>query len=478
MKSAEPSAAQETNMRQRNSADSQSSRTDVAGQALWGEQKFQDDDEQEDDCRPTSPASLEDSNHSTDTTPLLETVLFFFSAVGCTLGWTAVLSNLVYYTDTLGLDSFLWLNLAVYAPLLPVTLAQALWDTVFDQKFKSLRSFFFRGFVAFFVTFLCILCLPRASQSSLLSLSITSTCLGLASAVLHGMLKQMAAFCYPDCGRLPAAVTAGMQASAVLVLMVSITSGFGHCGNKEGIDVFYFSIAGLLLVCWGCFQILLVYSRGVLRSMSRRDSLFLSTSNISTPSNDDDDENHHELEEALLPQPIVEELSLKELWIKTWPACLVIMLTVGSSMSVSSWFNRVQSQDPNNQSLPQVLFYTRLLADLFGRPATLMTKCSPTSSATLVTLAILRLAFVPIFFLYISNAFFPLNDVAAVVGVLMFAFTSGYLVTLSYQVAPTLLSTQERERSTMKQASLINVCFSASVLIGLAVSIGLKFVIA
>ena len=79
-------------------------------------------------------------------------ILFFFSAVGCTMGWTAVLSNLVYYSAVLGMNSYLFLNLAVFTPLFPITLAQARWDSYYDQRYQSLRSFSFRGIVGFFVT--------------------------------------------------------------------------------------------------------------------------------------------------------------------------------------------------------------------------------------------------------------------------------------------------------------------------------------
>jgi MFS family permease len=205
-------------------------------------------------------------------TPVIETLLFFLSAVGCTIGCTAVLSNLVFYSDTLGLDSFLFLNVAVFAPMLPVTLAQALWDAKFDRRFQSLKSFLFRGTVGFFVTLLCLLLLPWASQS-LVHLTVTSVFLGLSSAVLHGMLKQMASFVYPHCGRSSASVNAGMQASGLLVLAVSLTYGFGGCTSKEGLNWFYNTIAAMLIVCWCCFQALLMCSHGVAQSMQRRDAI-------------------------------------------------------------------------------------------------------------------------------------------------------------------------------------------------------------
>eukprot|EP00546_Thalassionema_frauenfeldii_P017947 CAMPEP_0178896446 /NCGR_PEP_ID=MMETSP0786-20121207/1176_1 /TAXON_ID=186022 /ORGANISM="Thalassionema frauenfeldii, Strain CCMP 1798" /LENGTH=303 /DNA_ID=CAMNT_0020566847 /DNA_START=33 /DNA_END=943 /DNA_ORIENTATION=+ len=216
---------------------------------------------------------VQDSLSNDDkTAPVKDSILFFTSAMGSTLGWTSVLSNLVFYTDTLGIDSFLILNLVVFGPLLPVTIAQALWDLKLDKRFKSLNSFSFRGTVGYSITFVCLLLLPWAS-SSLTMLAITSLFLGLSSAALHGMLKQMASFIYPNCGRLPAAVTAGLQASAVLALIVSVTSGFGRCANEKGLKLFYFSTAAMLLICWLSFSFLLRSSRGVLRSMRRRDSL-------------------------------------------------------------------------------------------------------------------------------------------------------------------------------------------------------------
>ena len=52
-----------------------------------------------------------------------------------------------------------------------------------------------------------------------------------------------------------------------------------------------------------------------------------------------------------------------------WPLCGAIFVTVASSMAVAAWFNRVPSR--SHPHLPQVLFYTRVLADLLAPPATL-----------------------------------------------------------------------------------------------------------
>lgn len=427
-------------------------------------------DEERNQMIPSGRRESDDNNivqdslsNDDETAPVKDSILFFTSAMGSTIGWTSVLSNLVFYTDTLGIDSYLILNLVVFGPLLPVTIAQALWDLKLDKRFKSWNSFSFRGTVGYSITFVCLLLLPWAS-SSLTILAITSLFLGLSSAALHGMLKQMASFIYPNCGRLPAAVTAGLQASAILVLIVSVTSGFGRCANEKGLKLFYFSTAGMLLICWLSFSLLLRSSQGVLRSMRRRDSLFEDEADrplLSGSAMEYDDEFGRD-----------DELSLWQLSKKSWPVCLTIMFTVSSSMAVSSWFNRFESADPLNQSFPQILFYTRLFADLLGRPATL---CLTTKSSSLILfLSTARLLLSPLFFIYSSTTLLPKNDFAAVVSVFLFAFTSGYLVTLAYQLAPTLLSDNERERNLTKQTSLLSIFFSVSVVLGLCATFTLR----
>jgi phosphoglycerol transferase MdoB-like AlkP superfamily enzyme len=155
-------------------------------------------------------------------------------------------------------------------------------------------------------------------------------------------------------------------------------------------------------------------------------------------------------------------------------------------MMVASCFDRVPSQYASGETvssypaeaLPQVLFYTRLLADLLGRPATVLYQ--PKSPATLVVLSLMRLVFVPVFFLYISDAattMIPRNDSVAIVAIFLFSFSSGYFATVAYQIAPSLLPVDAREINRTWQASLINVCFSTSILIGLAASFGVTSVL-
>ena len=108
------------------------------------------------------------------------------------------------------------------------------------------------------------------------------------------------------------------------------------------------------------------------RGMQRQDSIFLVGSKKIKEPLVSISADRHELESApILEQAKQEELSTRVLWEKTRPACVVIIITVASSMSVASLLNRVKSQNAENASFAQVLFYTRLFGDLLGRPATL-----------------------------------------------------------------------------------------------------------
>lgn len=407
--------------------------------------------------------------------PIKDSALIFFAAAGCTICYTSVLSNLVHYTMTMGMESYFVLNLTIYGSMLPITISQTIWDSKFDREHGSLDAYSFRGFLGFFISAICLLLMPFISE--LFTLLIVSLMLGLASAVLHGMLKQMASFIYPECGRMTAAVAAGMQASAIPILLISLMTGFGRDSSSEGIRTFYFSVASILLFCWLCFQILITRSPGVSRGMERQDSLLLEEKQetnevlLSTKSFESLEETSTFLEEEV-NEP--EELSLWILWERTWPSCFVLMITVASSMSVASWLNRVESQNPSHEFFPQVLFYARLFGDLLGRPATLYR--APTSIPRLAIAASLRLLFVPVFFVYTNSDIIPKWDVGAVFGIFTFAFTSGYLATLSYQLAPSLLQSNERERNLTKQNGLLNVCFSSSILMGFALTFAIDYV--
>ena len=108
------------------------------------------------------------------------------------------------------------------------------------------------------------------------------------------------------------------------------------------------------------------------RGMQRQDSIFLVGSEKIKEPLVSISADRHELESApILEQASQEKLSTRELWEKTRPACVVIMITIPSTMSVVSLLKRVKAKIQKFVSFAQVLFYPLLFGDLLGRPATL-----------------------------------------------------------------------------------------------------------
>ena len=77
----------------------------------------------------------------------LEIVLFFFSGLGSSLCYIATLSSLVFYKSAYGAQSYIYINLAVFLPLLPVAIAQARYDQGVDRLVGSANAFLCRGIV-------------------------------------------------------------------------------------------------------------------------------------------------------------------------------------------------------------------------------------------------------------------------------------------------------------------------------------------
>ena len=111
--------------------------------------------------------------------PMKESTLMFFSAAGCTICYTAVLSNLVYYSRTMGVGSYLILNITVFSPMLLTTVIQTLFDDEVDRRLGSLVAYSYRGTMGFCISFICTVFLPFVTNLS--TLSIISLLLGLVS---------------------------------------------------------------------------------------------------------------------------------------------------------------------------------------------------------------------------------------------------------------------------------------------------------
>ena len=477
-------------------------------------------------------------NASSPTSSLLarstESMLYFCAAIGSTLSWIAVLSNVVIYTNTLGADSYLYLQLVLYVPLLPVTMAQAFWDAAFDHKYP-VYSYWFRAALGYGSTVVGLLLLPNSR--SLVAVCTVNLILGMASAVLQGMLKQMGSstICcsYATTPTITAAVTAGQQAAAIVCGMVAlgVRPASGNRDAAQDIDnvhdylqYFYRWIAFLVFICWTCCQ-------GILTMMLRHrpepteDEIDARPATPPTPEltapllpqrQTADLESISKLQEvekedSLSPASSLQQrggsaeqeadtltsapISYTTLWSITWRIGCCLGLTVASSMAVASWFNRIPSSS-RTDDLAQTLVYTRLIADLFGRPLTLWRHVQVSNTHSLVKWTVVRVAVgIPLLVAYCATDVLR-NDTIVLVGVALFSLSSGFLATSCYQSAPkellllvTLPDDDDDDGShhtavaasatlaRQQQTNMLNVCFSFAVCLGLLASCVVRFLL-
>jgi hypothetical protein len=454
--------------------------------------------------RSPAPDDDEEDDDDDDTTTLLEQVLFFGCGVGSSLCYIATLSSLVYFKILYGPDSFVDLNLAIYLPLLPISLAQARWDQYYDQQYRSRRTFVVRGMVGFGLSLLGTLQMIHHSMS-LQSLIGNALLQGIGGAILYGTLNQMASFVgrgEQTTNRLKATVSAGVQASALVVLAVSLATGFGTEHSADNFPLFLWSIVLLEGMFFAMFLWLLLARPSVAASMSRRDSsirysMMMPEEVIGGLSDDDDDDDdaNANLEAPLLlmestpplhrrlfpedqQQPQARRrrrqqqqqqvgLSFWDLCKCTQACCVVLIVTLAPSFLVGSWFTRVQT---DWIQLAQVLFYVKIGADFIGRLATIV--LPPRNITCLTWTVTLRMIPVLLFFvnargglLFSNNSEY--SDLLSIVLVAVIAFLSGYLVTGCFQLAPQGLPCDLRATNLAKQASLLTVAFSIAAIGGL-----------
>ena len=410
---------------------------------------------------------LDDNSTIAHTVTLQEQAIFFGAGLGSSVCYIATLSSLVHFKLLYGADSFVYLNLAVYCPLVPISIAQALLDQYFDTKYTSEKTFLVRGTVGFVLGLLGTLLMIQGDgnpNSGLRDLVIYTGIQGTGGAILYGTMNQIASFVGGEDGpKLKAAYSAGVQASALVVLLASFATGFGtHGADKFG--TFLWSIAYIEFLCLAIFIRLLLTLPTVAAAMIRRDSTL-------HPPPPEEDPMFMDKPTLLVGTPLLlasgqyypptMQLSYMQLIRQSLSSCLVLVVTLIPSFLVGSWFTRVHT---DWMDLASWLFYIRIGCDFLGRLGTVLIR--PISTHCLMYTTLVRLVPVIVFFV---NAHQPSQyaDAISIGLVIVISFLSGYLVTGSYQLAPLGMDWEVRQANAVKQASLLTVAFSVSALGGL-----------
>jgi hypothetical protein len=491
-------------------------------------------------------SSINNNDGNSNSNIYLEQILFFMAGLGSSIGYISSLSSLVYFNILYGNTYFVYLNCIIFLPLLPISIFQSLLDTKFDIKYKNSNiTFLFRSIIGYGLLILGTIGImilfwnnenesnenenETSSSSSNNSNSKQGRWVlfyalqqGIGGAILYGQLNQLSSFVGSlhttttntttatntntntndinddvnndnenendtkiISNKFKATVSAGVQASAIIVLCISIGSGFYDTMTVSAFLTFLLWIILVEIICFLAYLWLLIAVPRVQISMIRRDTSMMHMEQImqsqsqsqlllttSLPSSSELVEEEEEMidlisnEDPMMPlrQPLLLSsstgtassttsnnnaiLSLYEILYHSRYCCLGMGLTLIPSFLVGSWFTRIET---DWMMLAQILFYIRIGFDLLGRIFTLWVP--PKSISYILWIASIRWIAVILFFINstptisipIVSKVLPTilvpttqrqRDLVSILLVAYIAFCSGYLVTSLYQLAP------------------------------------------
>eukprot|EP00892_Ulva_mutabilis_P011412 jgi/Ulvmu1/8643/UM046_0048.1 len=149
--------------------------------------------------------------------PSLEDYVFFSVAVGFSMPWTALSSELSFLKTLHGPDFLLHLNLASCAPCLPTLILQLLFDQRLNRRFGTAQATLVRQCCGLTIGTLCCASLPFLPWTEKAVLLAVGALMGAAGSVAFGSSSQLVARYPAHCGQ---ALALGIVAAGPTVLLL------------------------------------------------------------------------------------------------------------------------------------------------------------------------------------------------------------------------------------------------------------------
>mmetsp|Transcript_7512 Transcript_7512/g.27585 ORF Transcript_7512/g.27585 Transcript_7512/m.27585 type:complete len:286 (-) Transcript_7512:1320-2177(-) len=153
-----------------------------------------------------------------------------------------------------------------------------------------------------------------------------------------------------------------------------------------------------------------------------------------------------------------------------WKSGLSLFISMFCSILVYPFFPYLPAED-SAARLCQTLFFIKVIGDIVGRVILFVPSLNLTSPRTLLMLAMVRLAMLPVFFLYIGIDALPRSDLLVKTFVGVYWVMSGYVNTSSFKMAPTTVDAKLRPQTQ----SLMTFIFQCSILTALVSAFILRY---
>lgn len=359
-------------------------------------------------------------------------ICFFFIGIGATTAYTAILSNVKWYTDMFGPQSYLYLTLGIYGPALPMVLLQGLFDSRFNNKYGQARAFLFRFLACSIILASCLVFLAIRKPRSLSEAIAVAIIVGIISGCSYGTSMQVVTIVGEPYAN--ALFALGFQGSGLFVLVVALVSGISQHVN-EGFSIPQNEVTGFFGTC-ALFQVfsLLAFLR------LQKNPAYINVKK-SVRGGDDDPQNLKLLDGKSSVESITSTIGVSHLLRKLAPVLLSLTLTIFGNIVLLPFYSYVKCSSSSRmwgehcENISTYLFYCKVIPDALSRPSTIYLKLVR-GPKTLLAMALLRSIMVIIFFVYICtdylgewNAWFICGYITA------FSFLGGYIITTSYKMA-------------------------------------------
>jgi hypothetical protein len=403
----------------------------------------------------------------------------FVAALGIQLGVNVVFGSVADYSSRFGSGSFLWINVAVYLPFLPVSLLSP--RLLFSlERGRGVRASARAGVVAPELVMalfgasglLCALLGPVGRHLPLLLVVVS--CIGALSALQYNAVMSLAMQAASK-GWHEMAVSFGFQASIFVVLAAR-------------------ELLGARLVSLACAVVLVASSSGVYLFCDAVAPGSGVSADIESP-DASTGRPRAQAQAQVQAQPQAQSqaqppaqtqhtggggggsgnaggATQRELLRVVWPHALILFLTVFGSVLLFPFFSYAPSSAHSAErraDFSAVLFYVKSVADTLSRPVTVATSCGLRQDGrALLGLAAARIVLgVPLFFAYCFSTRLGRSDVLFCLFVATFSATSGLFITYAYQLGAELARKRLPEGDAKRVSGLLNLAFQTGILAAL-----------
>lgn len=372
-------------------------------------------------------------------------LMFLLVACGYMSSWTAIGSLIPYFRSHYGADFYVKIYCAYYLPGLFVSLLQQRYDDVVDRWLGSWKAYMIRMCASFMLVIVLLVSLPFLPDIPDLRIFVMGI-IGSFSWLMHGTACMLVSM-FPPAST--AWLQTGFRCPEIFTVVIVIMLDLEENPSKESLITFHFATAGLLVL--GALSFVAIMNGPPAQHYLRAKDHVEKTSDMEIIPLV-----QKKLESFDGTIKHLEPVEGKEIIADAIVECrLALFVTIFASVFTAAFFAYVNSTDGND--IEQILYFTRLFCDLFGRPITRLPrpKFMGTPSG-LMWSAIARGALAVVFFLYISVPGFPQNDTFVTFLIGIFSVGSGYISVLAYETAA--LQVKSKSAQTYA-ATLMNTSF-------------------